>query len=189
MSTPRKQKHLHQFDPRVVSPLSRILLAAEGTVTNLLEAYLLEPMDLEKLGQTQRRLARPLPLLGLPRGAAILDREILLVGHETRAPYLYAVSRIALDHLDGKVRDTLLGTQKSLGKILQEHRVETTWEMLGYQIKKAGSVGPLLGLSTGAPLLQRTYRISVRGLPTFLITEEFSPHLGLSVPSRRDRSR
>jgi chorismate-pyruvate lyase len=173
----------------VISPLSRILLAAEGTVTSLLEAYLLEPMDVIILGQQRHRLERPLAAFGLPRGAEILDRQILLVGRKTRTPYLYAASRIALDHLDGKVRDALLETHKSLGWILQEHRVETTWNMLGYRLKKAGRVGPLLGLGAGAPLLHRTYRISVRGLPTFRITEEFSPDLGLSKRSRRGRSR
>ncbi len=182
MAMPTKPNTLRQIDPRSISPLSRILLAAEGTVTSLLEAYMLEPMEIRKLDQRRYRLPRPLAALALPRGAEILDRRVLLVGRLSRAPYLYAASRIALDHLDGKVREALLGTQQSLGKILQEHRVETTWEMLGCRLKKAGSAGPLLGLSAGALSLQRTYRISVRGMPTFHITEEFPRDLGLSVP-------
>lgn len=181
MLTQLQRLNLHGVDLRRISPLARILLTTEGTVTVLLETCMLEPIDICKLSQELRRLSRPLPRLNLPRGAETLDRRVLLVGRESRTPYIFAASHIALDRLGEKVRDALLNTEEGLGMILREHEVETTWKILGYRLKRAGTIGPLLDLGHGTMVLNRTYQILIHGLPTFLIIEHFSPQL--SIPA------
>jgi chorismate-pyruvate lyase len=167
-----------RLDFRKLSPLSRILLAAEGTVTRLLEAWTLEPIGVSKLSQRCARLRSRFDPLGLPSGSRVMIRRIVLVGKRSRVPYVFAESRIALDHLEPRVRETLLHTEQPLGQVLQRFGVATTWEMLDARIISHRGQARILRVPAGGKLLERRYRIFGGGKPTFFITERFAARLG-----------
>ena len=84
-----------------VCALERVLPVIGGTVTEVLEQHLGEPLCATEL---------------------VLERRVLLRGATTSAPVLYAESLIALDRLDPRVRDGLLTTAQPIGRLIREHR-------------------------------------------------------------------
>src|ERR1700730_131034 len=76
--------------PSKRSPLQRILLVTDGTVTEILEAYSGESMRLVKLLEEVVTLKAPLPGLNLTVGDTALRRQILLQGKMTLGNFLFA---------------------------------------------------------------------------------------------------
>src|SRR5258707_5888959 len=62
------------------TPLQRILLVTDGTVTEILEAYTGESMRLIKLLEEVKPLDEPLPALNAAVGDEVSRRQILLQG-------------------------------------------------------------------------------------------------------------
>src|SRR5260221_11662350 len=79
------------------TPLQRILLVTDGTVTEILEAYTGESMRLVKLLEEVQTLGAPVPTLHAAAGEEVLRREILLQGKMSLTNFLYADSIIAVD--------------------------------------------------------------------------------------------
>ena len=82
------------------TPIQRILLVTDGTVTEILEAYTGESMRLIKLYEELVTLDEDLPGLELAAGQQVLRRKILLQGKMTLTNFLYADSSVALDRLE-----------------------------------------------------------------------------------------
>lgn len=151
--------------------LRRAVLATDGTVTNLIES-LLERVVIEKLG------AEPMvaPLAAWPElaaGTAVLHRTVLIRGAESRRIFLHAESLLVLECLDPVIREELLATDKPIGKLIREHKLESYRELLGSVSEPAGPRAPVLGVEATEPLIARTYRIHIGGRPAIQITERF----------------
>lgn len=155
------------------SPLQRILLVTDGTVTEILEAYSGESMRLVKLLEEVVTIEQPLPGLNLQTGDTVLRRQILLQGKMTLVNFLFADSFIALDRLDDGLRRALLGSHKPIGFLIQEHRLETFREIVGCGRELAGPVAPYFSIEPMHGMIWRTYRVFVRGEPIMQITEKF----------------
>jgi chorismate-pyruvate lyase len=155
------------------SPLQRILLVTDGTVTEILEAFTGESMRLIKLHETVDNLEEALPGLGLGQGERVLRRQILLQGKMTLTNYTYADSYIAVDRLDEALRRALLESHKPIGFLIQEQRMETFREILGCGRELAGSIAPHFDLEPTHGMIWRTYRVFFRGEPIMQITEKF----------------
>src|SRR5215471_9001231 len=112
----------HSVRPLSRSPIQRILLVTDGTVTEILEAFTGESMRLIKLHETVDNLEEALPGLGLGQGERVLRRQILLQGKMTLTNYTYADSYIAVDRLDEALRRALLESHKPIGFLIQEQR-------------------------------------------------------------------
>src|SRR5438270_10673249 len=89
------------------TPLQRILLVTDGTVTEILEAYTGESMRLVKLLEEVQTLGEPLETLKAQPGEEVLRRHILLQGKMSLTNYLYADSYIAIDRLDETLKNGL----------------------------------------------------------------------------------
>jgi len=156
-----------------LAPFEQILLTTDGTVTEMLEAVAGEPMRVVKLGQEPRILAAPLPGLRAEARARVVRREILLSGRRSGTPFLHAESWIAPDHLDARVRAGLEDSDKPVGLLLLEHRIETFKEILDCGQAPAAAIARHFGISADTAMLQRTYRMVSGGVPILLITERF----------------
>jgi chorismate-pyruvate lyase len=151
--------------------LRRAVLATDGTVTNLIES-LLERVVIEKLGCEQ--LVAPLAAWpDLLAGTAVLHRTVLIRGAESRRIFLHAESLLVLECLDPAIREELLGTDKPIGKLIREYKLESYRELLGSAGEPAGLLAPVLGVDAAEPLIARTYRIHIGGRPAIQITERF----------------
>jgi chorismate-pyruvate lyase len=170
------------IDPEQLKELHRIILTTDGTVTDILEAYLRERMTVVALHhETIASGALPVPdqaVLGVAEeGGEVLKREILLRGEISESCHLYASSLIALFRLPPAVRSGLMEKQKSIGHVLLEQRIPTFKEIVDCHRERAGALAARFAISEHAPLLSRTYVMSIERLPVMVITEKF-PEFG-----------
>lgn len=152
--------------------LHRILLATDGTVTMILEAYAGEPIEAVSLAQS-RQPATPqqAELLDVSAGSQVLDRHVLLRGARSATTFLYGEALIVPERMDPEILDRLTSTSEPIGTLLREHRLETFREVLMVGKQTAGSCAVHFGSGADAVLLFRTYRILTRAQPIALITE------------------
>jgi chorismate--pyruvate lyase len=152
--------------------LHRILLATDGTVTTILEAYAGEPITAERLDQSLQP-ARPheAELLAVAAGSPVINRRVLLRGGHSGVTFLHGESLIVPERMDPVVMDRLESTDEPIGLLLRASRLETFREVVAVGEQRAGTYGSYFGSGENAMLLFRTYRVVFRGQPVVLITE------------------
>jgi chorismate-pyruvate lyase len=164
------------IDPDGLKELHRIILTTDGTVTDILEAYFRERMDVVPVRQqtvsASAIQAAHQTALGIETGD-ILEREIMLRGEISESCHVYAHSLIALERLPEPIRAGLLEKKKPIGHLLLEHRIATFKEIVDCHREPAASLAKLFAISERAPMLCRTYVLSVGDQPIMLITEKF----------------
>jgi chorismate-pyruvate lyase len=166
------------IDPGGLKELHRIILTTDGTVTDILEAYFRERMDVVPIRQ-QTVAARALSasqqatLQVAADDSEVLEREILLRGEISESCHVYAHSFIAVERLPEPVRAGLLAKTKAIGHLLLEHRIATFKEIVDCHREPAGALATLFAISDRAPMLSRTYVLSVDGQPIMVINEKF----------------
>jgi len=164
-----------------MDPFLRVLLVTDGTVTKFLEAYLWEPISVERCLQEEILLKRDVPLLGVKEGESVILRRILLRGVGSGKAYTFAESLIRIHLLEEDVQKDLLEGRLGIGELLRDRRLETYREILEFGKEKAGEELALyFKIKSDDPIYYRRYRITIKGLPVILITERFfEDHLRL----------
>ena len=161
--------------------IARLLLASDGTLTDIVEAAFLEPIELIKLSvdcdvATEREQA-----LDIKPGDPIMRRKILLRGEVSGTNYVYAETLIALSNLPDAVREGLVRSGSPIGRLWVQHKLETRKEMLSIWREQAGELAKHFNIATDADMLARTYRVFTGGKPAMLISEYFPDNLGSSL--------
>lgn len=156
-----------------LSILQRILLITDGTVTDVLEAYANEPIRVVKLEQSFGSVDARRPELDLPPSGRVLRRTVLLQGAISGQNFLYADSVITPDGLAPEIVDGLIGSDRPVGRLLAQHRVETFREIVALGFELAGTCAEHFDVEPTSRLVFRTYRILVSGQPVMRITEKF----------------
>lgn len=152
-----------------LSPLQRVLLTTDGTVTDALEAAFLEQIEIVKVAQLLMTLAEREPRLECPAGETVLDRRVILRGCTTGTPYVHAESLIAVDRLSPTFRRALLESNLPIGRLWQELKLETFKELI--EIRRARSDESSHFLSDHTVILARSYRVFTQGVPIMVIKE------------------
>jgi chorismate-pyruvate lyase len=161
-------------DPTTLTSFQRILLTTDGTVTDMLEAYLWERITVVKLFEDEFQLEHGLPLLDLAAGGHVMDRRILLQGRVSHVNHIYAESLIAPDRLDSKIREGLRQSNKAIGLLILENRLETFREIVACGRERAGDLAEHLDVDPDDDLISRVYRVIAGGQPIMVITEKFA---------------
>ncbi len=176
--------HWNDEDPELddIGMVQRLLLATDGTLTHILEAYLGERVSLVKLHHSM--LSEPAERQGhdLDDGERALHRVILLQGSGSGATFVFADSLVLLDRLHPLVADGLLRTDTPIGKLLWKCRAETFREITAVWECRDEHIAAHFGLGADDPLVSRKYQIVESGRPIAIITETF-PKLGF--PSQK----
>jgi chorismate-pyruvate lyase len=173
------KKHLQEslnyvhITPSTLSTFQRILLTTDGTVTDILEAYLFEQIRVIKLSEQLVLLDEELPLMNLKVGTEVIVRKVLLQGKISRKNAIYAESIVVPENLEEKFRKTLLETKRPIGKIWFEQKVETFKEILDSKKELAGDLANHFNIESSDEMLSRTYRVVTSGKPVMTITEKF----------------
>jgi chorismate-pyruvate lyase len=162
-----------RIDPAKLSVFQRIILTTDGTLTEILEAFLFEKIRIIKLSEENTVAAQDLPALELTAGHDLIQRRVLLQGKISHINWIYAESVIVPDRLDDRYRDRLLHSQESIGRLWLEHRVETYKEIIDSARHPAGNLASHLAVSPDEFLFSRTYRVFSGGHPIMTITEKF----------------
>jgi chorismate-pyruvate lyase len=168
----QKPEHLSEVDLGTLSPLHRVWLALDGTVTRFFEAYTLEPIRVVRLLQRDQYLMGDDPWLEAPKGEAVVARQVLLQGEHSRRLRVYAASLILPARLPAMVRKDLSIDGEGLGRILLKRRVEQSRELLWHGKENVADLPEALREYRETEFLSRTYRIVVAGRPIALITEK-----------------
>lgn len=160
-----------------LTPFQRALIVTDGTVTRLIEAYTLTPVEVVLLHQAEQTLCTEHIWLDLPSGAPVIAREVLLqtpsIGNERPKIQAYATSLIVSQHLPKGILDELESDPAGLGGILQNSGLETRRELLWCCCETARNLPEAIAHLEGIPLLSRTYRVFANKKPIMLITEKF----------------
>ncbi|WP_013321293.1 chorismate--pyruvate lyase family protein [Gloeothece verrucosa] len=164
--------HSH-IDPAQITTFQRIILTTDGTLTEILEAYLYEKIQLVKLSQEIVASAQEIKALDLNIGTNIMNRKVLLQGKISRRNWIYAESVIVPARLDEIYRERLLKSQEPIGRLWLEHRVETFKEIIDSKRELAGELSDYFLIKSEDKLLSRTYRVFSKGQPIMMITEKF----------------
>ena len=155
-------------NPTELSLFEKILLATDGTVTDLIALFAGERILVQKLEQTIHEGLAPLDLQ-CATPTRLLRRRILLSG-KTRN-FLYAESQFLLDRLPETVRESMLHTDQPVGLSWKEARLETFREVLGQSIGPRAAIAQHFDVSTSANFVSRTYLVHHAGRPLGMITE------------------
>ena len=164
---------LMDVDPAGLSPLLRALLTIDGTVTQFLESYQAEPVQVELIDQQACAAGASATWLACEEAEAALRRRSILVGTESNRLYAFAESVIATSRLAPGMREALVAEPGGLGKIILDSALETRREALWFGSEPACELPPQVQIYGPTAFLTRSYRIFAGGLPMMQITERF----------------
>lgn len=165
-------KHSH-IDPSILSTFQKILLTTDGTVTDILEAYLSEQIRVIKLSEQLVSLTHNIPSMDLKEGTEVIVRKVLLQGKLSRKNFIYADSIIVPERLEERFRDSLLKTKIPIGKVWFEHRIETFKEIISSSKESANSLAEYFNIQPFDNMLCRTYLVLTNRQSSMMITEKF----------------
>ncbi len=168
---------LGTVDLRALSPFQRVLLVNDGTVTKVLEAYTLEPVESIRLKQETRQLERDYAWLEAPLGTEVVARQVLLHGRHSATTYAYAVSLLVIARLPAELLCNLAVEPAGLGRVLLNSQIENRREILWHGRECVDDLPEGIAQLTGNTFISRTYRIIAGGQPIMLIHEKFPLHL------------
>jgi chorismate-pyruvate lyase len=167
----------HSPDFPGLSPILRVLLVTDGTVTKTLEAYFGEAIAVEVLEHAERASESAYPQIDIAVGDRILHRYVRLVGRATRKVYAVAQSVAVLEHISQQMRRKLLEEHKGIGELLREGRLETYRELLTAKLTAASEWAEQLCVAVTESVVTRDYRIYQGGRAVLLIREVFPESL------------
>ncbi len=165
--------HLKDLNLRTLRPLDRALLVIDGTVTRFLEAYMLEPIDIVKLGETQEVLSKHHTWLELEKDEEVVSRRVLLRGRYSEHVYASAASLVVPDRVKKAVQPVDGRVPEGLGRMLLHGRTEQYRELLWYGKEPVNDLPGEMRRLTSRCVMTRTYRIIAQKKPTMMITEWF----------------
>jgi beta-ribofuranosylaminobenzene 5'-phosphate synthase len=159
-----------------LSPIQRILLGTDGSVTGLLEIVTRSPVDIttrvQEIHHADDAIAR---LLEVKPGEEVNYRVVELRNHSSGEVLLYAISHTPLSRLEPAFRSDLMKADVPIGKILRRHHIESRREILDLSVQPAdGELSAAFGICCGEPVLSRRYHI-IREKKPLISIREFLP--------------
>ena len=161
------------IEPSRLSAFQRILLTTDGTLTEILEAYLFEPIHIVKLSEEILVTSQDIPSLDLKSGSEVIERKVLLQGKISRKNFIYAESSLVPERLEPEFRDELLKSRIPMGRLWLEHKIETYKEIIDSTQESADNLSNYFRIQTQDRMLSRTYRVFSNHQPIMMITEKF----------------
>ncbi len=157
-----------------LAPLQRIILTTDGTLTKVLEAYLLEKIHIIKLIEEKMVLAKDILPLEIQIGEEVIRRTVTLQGEKSLRHWLYAESIIIPERLDTNFnRDLVEQKHVPIGKLWLQHRIEIFKQLMLITRETAGELANYFNIPKEDNLLGRTYCVYSGKRPIMMITDRF----------------
>ncbi|HEY9771468.1 MAG TPA: chorismate pyruvate-lyase family protein [Coleofasciculaceae cyanobacterium] len=163
----------NHINPSELSTLQRIVLTTDGTLTEILEAYLFEKIRIVKLSEGIVSITQNIAPLAVKQGSEVIERKVLLQGKISRKNFIYAESILVIERLDEKFKNELLHSKTPLGRLWLEHKLETFKEIIDTAEETAEQLLAYFPLKPEDKIFSRTYRVFSQGQPIMTITEKF----------------
>jgi len=158
------------IDQNQLSLFQKILLATDGTVTDLIALYTGESIRVKKIEQAIRQEIAS-PVLQCSGSTSLLIRKILLSG--ANGNYLFADSVFVFERFSRSIREQLLNSDKPIGLMWKDERLETYREIIEQKVGPCADIAAHFDLPESAPFVSRTYLIYQMGKPLGAITEKW----------------
>jgi len=170
-------KQIRKIEAEVgrLSPVQKILLGTDGSVTQLLAAVTGSEIAI-KTRMQEIVPADPVCAehLGIPVGEPVNYRVVELKDSVSGQVLIFAISHTPLSRLSPDFRDDLMKADIPIGRIIQRHRIEARREIVDARVSRAtDDVGRIFAISAHEPLLSRQYQIIHGGTPLIFIEEQF----------------
>ena len=170
-----KPDGLQEISLDQLTPFQRALLVTDGTVTQLIEAYILAPLEVIQLSQQKQVLSAKNLWLSAHQGITVVARKVIIQDKGVKSPtfYTYAESLIVPNRLPKVIQKGLEVGEEGLGKLLRRSGLETRRDLLWYGLEYTSNLLDTLKHMEGKPFLSRTYRVISQEEPIMLINERF----------------
>lgn len=158
-----------------LSPVQKMLLGTDGSVTDLLEVVTDSPVEIKTLVQSVMPADESVAEeLQIKPGDSVNFRIVLLLKKNDREALIYAVSHTPLARLEPDFKDDLTKADIPIGVILKKHRIESRREITSTAFLPAGQEHcRAFGIFPRETMLTRSYKIIRRGTPLISIRETF----------------
>ncbi|MCX6673727.1 MAG: beta-ribofuranosylaminobenzene 5'-phosphate synthase [Methanothrix sp.] len=158
-----------------LSPVQKMLLGTDGSVTSLLEVVIGSPVEIETLVQrvvpADEAVAKELQV---NPGEEVNFRVVLLKKANSQEALVYAVSHTPLKRLDASFKDDLTKADIPIGVILKKHCIESRRDITSTAFLPAGPEHcRTFGVFAREIMLTRSYQIIRHGQPLIAIKETF----------------
>ena len=158
-----------------LSPVQKMLLGTDGSVTSLLEVVMNSPVEIETLVQrvvpADEAVARELQV---NPGEEVNYRVVLLKKANDQEALVYAVSHTPLKRLDESFKDDLTKADIPIGAILKKHHIESRRDITSTASLPANQEHcRAFGVFAREVMLTRSYKIIRHGRPLIAINETF----------------
>ncbi len=158
-----------------LSPMQKILIGTDGSVTNLLEMVSGHPITITtRVQEIVSADGETAAALDIEPGERVNYRVVELKDSVTGEVLIYAVSRTPLRRLAPEFRQDLMRADIPIGRILRNHRIESRREITDARIIQAGTdLARTFNVHRCESMLSRKYRIIHREEPLIAIEEVF----------------
>ncbi|MFA5614274.1 MAG: chorismate pyruvate-lyase family protein, partial [Methanoculleus sp.] len=158
-----------------LSPMQKILIGTDGSVTNLLEMASGHPITITtRVQEIVAADGEAAVALDIDPGEEVNYRIVELKDSVTGEVLIYAVSRTPLRRLAPEFRQDLMRADIPIGRILRNHRIESRREITDARIIPAGTdLARTFNVHRCESMLSRKYRIIHREEPLIAIEEVF----------------
>lgn len=158
-----------------LSPVQKILLGTDGSVTKMLEVITGSPVGVttrvQEIIGADRRIAEELQI---DPGDPVNYRVVELKNNDSTEVLVYAVSYTPVNRLDPEVKADFMMADIPIGKIMQKHKMETRREIIDAEVLRADTrFSRTFGIFKDEAILSRDYRIIHHDRPIIKINEIF----------------
>ncbi len=136
-----------------LSPVERVLASTDGSVTQVLEAYLGKPVGIRTLSQRVGPAGSIAGELSVSKSDEVNFREVEIIDGEGRA-LIRAMSWTPLKRLEPGFRDDLMKADAPIGKLLLKHGIESRREILDVRLER-GRIVRTYNIIRGGEVLMR----------------------------------
>jgi len=158
-----------------LSPVQKMLLGTDGSVTGLLEVVTESPVEIKTLSQrvvpADEAVAKELQV---NPGEEVNYRVVILKKANNQEALVYAVSHTPLKRLEADIKDDLTKADIPIGVILKKHRIESRRDITSTAFLPASPEHcQAFGVFPREIMLTRSYKIIRHGQPLIAIRETF----------------
>ncbi|MBT0732296.1 DUF98 domain-containing protein [Methanoculleus bourgensis] len=168
---------VHEIEQHVgrLSPMQKVLIGTDGSVTNLLEMATGHPVTITtRVQEVVAADPGTAAALEIEPGDEVNYRVVELKDSVTGEVLIYAVSRTPLRRLAPEFRQDLMRADIPIGRILSRHRIESRREITDARVIQAGTdLARTFNVHRFESMLSRRYRIIHREEPLIAIEEVF----------------
>lgn len=153
--------------------IQRVMLATDGTLTDVLEVAFQEPIEVVRLAMQVCETEGACALVDPDHTQSTIERKVILTGVNSRTAYVYAESWIAINRLPTRLRRCLFTSGAAIGRQWAECKLETRKELLTASRVRHSRASLYIQTDPGVEWLERAYRLFSGGRPIMLIKEYF----------------